>query len=562
MESGHSSSTWDRTSRYVLWAGAAAATLPLTVIYFMWIWQFPHYQFYPIVLVCVFWVLWARMKEWRLSRKSVSQPAMELPSTTQSLLGYLMIWLGIACEMLAISIFSPLAGYMALWLIGAGLITLQPPSLFRQLIGPWALLLILVRLPLNLDSILILQLQNETSKLASVVLDWLGIDHLREGIVIELTGKVMFVEEACSGVQSLFSLLALAGLLSLWWRRPLIHATFLFVSAAFGAGVMNIIRIVAVCAAYERWNMDLLAEPNHTILGLLVFVGSLLWLLSCDQFLSFWFSAIPYMGDSQKASALSVRWWNSLVGGGSSVAGDQALADRRKAGSLDSFTTGGVCFLMGCLAVFSIVLHREAAIAASTVTLSAKEEQIISAIKALDENSMPERFGDWQRAEFRTVERGERDMFGKYSTIWTYYTPGGPAFLSVDFPFTGWHDLRVCYTNTGWEILETGLCGLEDKKTPVAIDATITKGAAMKSYVVYGLTTFGFENLSARLSESVWDRLNRRNTDNVHEHSRTVQFQVFMPDHMNLTPEVKQDAQKHLAEFQHLVQKLVGGEQN
>ncbi len=75
---------------------------------------------------------------------------------------------------------------------------------------------------------------------------------------------------------------------------------------------------------------------------------------------------------------------------------------------------------------------------------------MFSRFSSLEEDSLPAEFEGWKRIGFEAVERKEMNAFGQYSRIWHYSTPFGRASCSVDYPFRGWHDLKICYSGVGW----------------------------------------------------------------------------------------------------------------
>jgi hypothetical protein len=70
------------------------------------------------------------------------------------------------------------------------------------------------------------------------------------------------------------------------------------------------------------------------------------------------------------------------------------------------------------------------------------------------EEGMPEMLKvEAKRVRFQEEKRERTSIFGSYSRTWTYRMAGGHLLTaSLDFPFTGWHRLYVCYENTGWEV--------------------------------------------------------------------------------------------------------------
>src|SRR5205823_3954299 len=93
-------------------------------------------------------------------------------------------------------------------------------ALVLALLPVWLFLWLAVPLPLGLDQNLITSLQPLTARGSSVLLDQLGVFHVRAGNVIEVPGKRLMVEDACSGIHSLFAVLACTSFFALWSGRP------------------------------------------------------------------------------------------------------------------------------------------------------------------------------------------------------------------------------------------------------------------------------------------------------------------------------------------------------
>src|SRR5690606_33803049 len=120
----------------------------------------------------------------------------------------------------------------------------------------------------------------------------LAIEHLADGNVLLFPHASLFVEEACSGVVSLLAIVACGGILAVWWRRSLIHAACLIVTAVFLAGAMNVVRVVTIALALEKAGVNLSTGWRHETLGLVVFAVSLVGLFSLDRLLSFFLGPI------------------------------------------------------------------------------------------------------------------------------------------------------------------------------------------------------------------------------------------------------------------------------
>ena len=129
-------------------------------------------------------------------------------------------------------------------------------------------LFVLVRPPFAADLHLIGALQSWTTVVASKILHQVGILHFRSGNVIELADKSLLVEEACSGIQSLFAVVFAGVVVIALRRRRLLHGLMLLPFTFLWAAVFNVLRVLAIAIAWENYQMDLSAGTTHTVLGL------------------------------------------------------------------------------------------------------------------------------------------------------------------------------------------------------------------------------------------------------------------------------------------------------
>ncbi len=153
--------------------------------------------------------------------------------------------------------------------------------------------LMTLRLPLNSDEQVIHWLQRLTTSIASRSLDHLGMLHAREGNVIEFPGKSFLVAEACSGVQSLFTILFLAAMVICLRRRSIAHTILLMLSGFAFAGIMNVTRVMTIAIAWETHQRDWSVGFTHELLGYCCLGAAAALLMSADAFLGFLFAQVP-----------------------------------------------------------------------------------------------------------------------------------------------------------------------------------------------------------------------------------------------------------------------------
>jgi exosortase len=90
----------------------------------------------------------------------------------------------------------------------------------------------------------------------------------------------MEVAEACSGIRSLFSLLALGALYAYFTQPNKIKAVILFLSTIPIAIAGNVFRITVTALGAHLVSIEFAEGPLHEISGMIVFVFSLLLLLT------------------------------------------------------------------------------------------------------------------------------------------------------------------------------------------------------------------------------------------------------------------------------------------
>lgn len=255
-----------------------AVHLPIVARYYVELWPRQHYQFFPFAIIA-FIVLFA-------TRKS-PQPER---------------WNWISSALLVADVCGLAAGsyLMSPWFFAAGLVCLMTAWCLasldegyqRSLLYLATLPLVTIRLPLNYDELVIMWLQRVTTSASSGVLHRIGMLHYREGNVLIFPGKSFLVEEACSGVQSLFTILFLAALVFCLKRRSLIHGGLLLAAGLILSGMMNILRVLTIAVAWNRNAADFSAGWSHDALGYLCLLLAAAFLMSADRLLEFLFAPV------------------------------------------------------------------------------------------------------------------------------------------------------------------------------------------------------------------------------------------------------------------------------
>lgn len=406
----------------------AAVHLPFVLLQMKQSMARPHYEFAILIPIGFLALLIPRIKE------SVS---LEPGSKSLSMLGFAFALL---IQLVAVAFFSPFLGCIAAfvtiltvgYMLGSwrGVLLFLPCVIFLALMVPP---------PFDLDSRIIAALQRFTGKKGSLVLDYFGIFHLLDGNVIEVPGRRLFVEEACSGIHGLLSSLVCAVFYVAFVRRHWLPSILLVAASIFWVLVLNTVRVSAISICLTKLDLDLTEGIPHQILGVVIFVANLLLILSTDQLLLF-FSLVSWVEEAE--SDAPVRR--------SSRKGINSLPVGLRIASIPLALVFGTV-AVGQAAVGMPLFLRKSVTAAEI--LSKKTPLVEDPYAAVTANFLPATFDGWKQIKFDATHRESDHVMGEYSKIWYYaHSNGQQMIFSFDYTFPTEHDLTVCYAGTGWEI--------------------------------------------------------------------------------------------------------------
>jgi len=151
---------------------------------------------------------------------------------------------------------------------------------------PLAFLLFMIPLPAILLNTITLPLQRLATQVSTFALQLVQLPVYREGNIIYLPHTTLEVAEACSGLSSLVSLLALAVVLAYITQHRLGTRWILVLSAIPIALVANAFRIWTTGVLAQRYGPHVAEGFYHTFAGWLVFVVALGLLLGEGALLS------------------------------------------------------------------------------------------------------------------------------------------------------------------------------------------------------------------------------------------------------------------------------------
>ncbi|MEO2018839.1 MAG: exosortase U [Fuerstiella sp.] len=408
--------------------------LPLVLIDLSNTWQQAHYQFFPFAFIAFFAMLWSRQHSHNPRPKLI----------------LCLVVIDILLLLLAAAVRSPWLASVGLWHLLLAMAVSRKDKETGSSLAYLALLpLLAVRLPANTDLLVIQTLQDLTSRVASKVLNLMGCLHLRDGNVITLNSKTLLVEEACSGIQSLFTLLFLAVLICCYNRRRPFHSILLVGTAVFFAGVMNVVRVITIALAEDWWQLDLTTGWSHDALGYAV-LGMAAGLVYNFDFFLLGFTARVPDGDLNMPN---VEFRNPFVAAFNWLIATKTLHPPRGLDAVQAQQS--VTFRKSV--VFSTILCVVGIAAQAPALLSRPERtnNFTTDLDLLNEAALEPEIAGFVRQTYNEEQRSRDDVTGQYSNGWVFRHENIAAKVSCDHLFCGWHDLRVCYTGNGWQVVET-----------------------------------------------------------------------------------------------------------
>ncbi len=235
--------------------------------------NFTHGIFVPLFVLFVLWQDRKRLKEIPLNPSWLGLPIL--------FVGLVILMLGVLGAELFFSRASLLVVLAGLILLFAGW------EFFRAVLFPWAVLILMIPIPNLLLQQVTFPLQQFAAKLATGMLEAVGVPVLRQGNVIVLASLPLDVAEACSGIRSLLTLLTLAIIYGYMMETRTWVRIALAISAIPIAVAANGFRIFGTGMLVQYWNPDKAEGFFHTFSGWLIFVVALVLFFGVHRLVTF-----------------------------------------------------------------------------------------------------------------------------------------------------------------------------------------------------------------------------------------------------------------------------------
>jgi exosortase len=203
-----------------------------------------------------------------------------LPGFVVFLLGLLQLvagWLGTELFTMRSSVIITLSG-IVLFFFGK--------RLFHLTLLPLGYLLFMVPLPYLLYDAVAFPLRLFMTRVSVALMNLNGVVVLREGNVIMLPQTTLEVADACSGIRSIISLVAVSTAFAFTLSLSPAARAVLILSAVPIAVVANIVRIVGTGLLAQNWGAEAAEGFFHVFAGLAVFILAVALLMAVGLFLT------------------------------------------------------------------------------------------------------------------------------------------------------------------------------------------------------------------------------------------------------------------------------------
>lgn len=464
-----------RTFWIAFWGTTALALLPFLIPYGITLSRQELYQYFPFVVLGIGYLVYFR---WDRN--------IQGPSTT---FNWSLVWLGLIVVVAATTIHSTWLGNIAFVCLSYAFLR-SHNGLDGKSLGYLSLpLLMLVRIPQLHANSLVTRLQGVTSQLSDLALDLMAVPHDSFGNRLRLPGKELFVAEACSGIQSAFTMCFVALLMIVWKRRQLLLTPVYVFFALVFAILANTVRVTAIAIADVWFGLDWTSGWIHDGVGYFSLATAIGAMWSFDKLLELIFHPVEVSVSKRGANPISTAW-NWLLGAkvisyeetgyswNSAKESDSQLDEVQKVKQVER--PRKAMLVVGLASICGIIMLSGMALGRSDFRpITSKEALLFDPPKDLLGN----RVGVLSIGGHEVVRNGSDPQLGLHADVWQCNSSNAAGQLVMSQPYVGWHELCVCY-----EVQEWGL----DKRynlpvpagKPVAV-GEFSKGEDMRGYLFF-----------------------------------------------------------------------------
>ena len=233
--------------------------------------NYSHGYFIPLIVIFMIWTQREELKEL---------------NTTPNNLGLIILLIGLF-QLTVARIGSEyfLQGSSIILVLLGIVLFLYGWELTKKLFIPILYLIFMVPLPSIIWNKISFPLALFASTISANVIDLMGMTILREGNVLTLPNITLQVVDACSGLRSLITLLALSALIAYFSDHKNIKRIIIFLSAVPIAILCNLLRLTLTAILARKFGASVAHGFIHDFSGIFVFILGLAILLGFTKLL-------------------------------------------------------------------------------------------------------------------------------------------------------------------------------------------------------------------------------------------------------------------------------------
>jgi len=240
------------------------------------LWQTDDFGHGPIVLVVTLWLFW------QVRHRIADAPDKPAPWVGGAVfvLGLLLYCFGRALEVSSVEFLSQI------FVVAGSLLLLKGWSALRVAWFPVLYLVFMVPLPASLVDAVTGPLKQSISFIVVDLLYATGYPIARAGVVIAIGPYQLLVADACSGLNSMFSLSAVGTLfMYLMARKSRLHNAIMLASIVPIAFIANIVRVIALVLVTYHFGDEAGQGFLHGAAGIVLMLAALAILFAFDALL-------------------------------------------------------------------------------------------------------------------------------------------------------------------------------------------------------------------------------------------------------------------------------------
>ncbi len=204
--------------------------------------------------------------------------------TQRNPLGLILICLGVFLHIVSsiLRVYFTSGFSMLIVLIGL-ILHFYGPKVLKKILFPICFLFFMFPLPLVIIVNISFKMKLFAATIATKVLNQIGLSAIQEGSIILMSHTEVVVDDVCSGLRSLISLMALGSIFAYWMKGLLLKRIFLFLMTIPIAVITNVCRVVLLSSVSEIWGTNYAKGFIHNASGFLVFALAFIMLYAIGK---------------------------------------------------------------------------------------------------------------------------------------------------------------------------------------------------------------------------------------------------------------------------------------